>query len=216
MIVSFPGDCRLTLLFEDVFDVYRDATKRASMGVVEQTEFMEDSKRILFRFPRTNPQVSEWCDFDMSKIKPYKPRASKELGNAFSLKTARCPSTVDAETIKEGGECFGYRLLFFHFIEVQVCWLTLLYEDVFDVFRDGTKRTTIGVVEQTEFAGESKRILFRFPRAHPEISEWCDLDMNKIKPYKPRRNKDSGNAFHLKAARCPSSVDARTINEGGE
>ena len=74
------------------------------MGVVEQTEFTEESKRILFRFPRVSPQVSEWCDFDMKKIKPYKTRVNKEPGSAFSLKTSRCPSTVDAETIEEGGK----------------------------------------------------------------------------------------------------------------
>ena len=92
------------MLFEDVFDVFRDVTKRASMGVVEQIDFTEESKRILFRFPRTNPQVSEWCDFDINKIKPYKPRGNKDASNAFNLKTAKCPVTVDADTIEEGGE----------------------------------------------------------------------------------------------------------------
>ena len=87
-----------------MFDVFRDGTKRGSIGVVEQIEFTDDSKRVLFRFPRTNPQVSEWCDFDMSKIKPYKPRGNKDSSNGFSLKTAKCPVTVDADTIEEGGE----------------------------------------------------------------------------------------------------------------
>ena len=80
------------------------------MAVVEQTEFTEESKRILFRFPRVIPQVSEWCDFDVTKIRPYKPRANKEPNSAFSLKTSRCPSIVDAETIEEGGEYFEYPL----------------------------------------------------------------------------------------------------------
>ncbi len=90
-------------LFKDVFDVYRESVKRASMGVVKQIEFAGDMKRVLFHFPRANPQVSEWCDFDTNKIKPYKPRANKE-NSAFSMKTARCPIIVDAETIEEGGE----------------------------------------------------------------------------------------------------------------
>ena len=87
-----------------MFDVFRDGTKRGSIGVVERIEFTDDSKRVLFRFPRTNPEISEWCDFDMSKIKPYKPRGNKDPNSSFSLKTARCPSTVNAETIEEGGE----------------------------------------------------------------------------------------------------------------
>jgi hypothetical protein len=76
---------------------------RSSIGVVKETDFAEDRKRVLFLFPRTNPQVTEWCDFDTKKIKPYKPRRIKDNG-AFSLKTARCPATVDAETIEEGGK----------------------------------------------------------------------------------------------------------------
>jgi hypothetical protein len=81
------------------------------MGVVERIEFTGDMRRILFHFPRANPQISEWCDFDTNKIKPYKPRASKDNG-AFSIKTARCPVTVDAETIEEGGEYCKIRQFF--------------------------------------------------------------------------------------------------------
>ncbi|GAX25234.1 hypothetical protein FisN_5Lh316 [Fistulifera solaris] len=171
----------------DVFNVYRASMMRSSIGVVKEIDFTENRKRVLFLFPRTNPQVSEWCDFDTKKIKPYKPRSNKENG-AFSLKTARCPSTVDAETIEEG--------------------------DVFDVFRDSLMRYSIGVVKESEFTEDRKRVLFFFPRTNPPVSEWCDFDTNKIKPYKPRTNQQPNSAFSLKTARCPTIVDVETMEEG--
>lgn len=83
-IVGFVG---LLLFVEDVFDVYRDGVKRVNMGVVEQIEFSEVSTRVLFCFPRTNPQVSEWHNLNSKSIRPFKRKSSKtkespEVGTA--------------------------------------------------------------------------------------------------------------------------------------
>lgn len=64
-----------------MFDVFRDGINRASMGVVEQLEITEDSKRVLFRFPRAHPEVSEWFNLDSSRIKPFKRKAKGAKGD---------------------------------------------------------------------------------------------------------------------------------------
>lgn len=96
------GHVDLPFPFVDVYNVYRDIVKRTNMGLVEQIEFTEQSKRILFHFSRAN--ISEWHDFDTEKIRPYKPRGEKDSSVGFSLKTARCPTTVDADNIEVGGK----------------------------------------------------------------------------------------------------------------
>ena len=64
-----------------MFDVFRDGIKRASMGVVEQIEITDDSKRVLFRFPRAHPEISEWVNFDSSRIKPFKRKSKSTKGD---------------------------------------------------------------------------------------------------------------------------------------
>ncbi len=72
----------LTGLFSDVYDVHREGALRWNVAVVEQIEHTEKGKRVLFHFPRINPQVSEWFNLDnLSRIRPFnrKAKTSKEV-----------------------------------------------------------------------------------------------------------------------------------------
>jgi hypothetical protein len=79
-------------MFSDVYDVHREGALRWNVAVVEQIEQTEKGKRVLFHFPRINPQVSEWLDLNnLSRIRPFKRKAnnSKELtGNVGSEENA--------------------------------------------------------------------------------------------------------------------------------
>lgn len=203
------------------FDVLRQNKERYEVGVVSKVDFSGKIKRIQFHFPRLSSKFDEWIDFGSERIArlhtnvPKNPRHTKKAknptrqahtddhsGDTGTGKT-KWSTTVDIQDIKVGSKFLGSR-----FLSLRAVDLPFIVEDAFDVYREGEKRASVGVVEQVE----SERILFHFSKTN--LSEWHDFDKEKIRPYK-RMSKDSGFGFSLKNARCPATVDEENMEIGG-
>ena len=57
------------------FDVLRSKRKEFCTAIVVDTDFSDDSKRILFRFKNTPLKFNEWIDFGSDRIAAYNTRA---------------------------------------------------------------------------------------------------------------------------------------------
>ena len=62
----------------------------------------------------------------------------------------------------------------------SLCATNFCHTARFDVLRKGRDKYCVGVVAKVEFTGESKRILFHFPKTKAEFDEWIDFGSERI------------------------------------
>lgn len=105
----------------------------------------------------------------------------------------------------------------------------------FDVLRQNKEKYEVGVVAKVDFSGEMKRVQFHFPKLPSKFDEWIGVGSERIaqlhtkarmdhRPLKTEKlpsptmhnnNRPNGKTGTGRA-RCPTTVDAETIEVGGK
>jgi len=186
------------------FGVLRQGKDKFQTGVVVKVDFSCEPQRVLFHFPKMLSKFDEWIEIDCGRIvglqtdeidkvtvEPSKKKQKESIKKEVTLLKSRdkddeCrdlhlgPFTLDEKCFKPGGKS---RLKSNPILNVDFL-ICLVCSARFNVLRKGKGKFQTGVVVDVDFASESKRVLFHFPKMLSKFDEWVAIDSERIAPYK--------------------------------